>query len=412
MASKKTPPPAVSRLNLPIFLVALFGVLVVVHLWIQLDRGFTHGCLGFSAPTGQIAECAEVVGSDFGTVGGVSNVFLGLIFFLGIAAFRFGAVVLRKPPAATLQQASFFAVGGGLLYALYLAGVQLFQLEQVCVLCLISGATTAVLFALHLVEWRRPPGIAAEPRSRASFTPVPYLAGLVALLVLVGADFALMSDKVDSEASPAFAVMEDEDGNFEPTAEQLELACQYDEAMPRFALFDMFTGSQGAFEGERTAAGRALKIFDPNCPHCATLHAQLEPVIPKYRDRVRFYYQPIALWDHSIPQVQAMYLAREHGNEPFLRMMDLQFDRRRPTGIPVDTLVAFAAEIGLDEAQFRADLQRGKYVNVIRSERQMTAGAGINSVPRLIFEGRAINNTQYTWTSECLEYFAANAARQ
>jgi predicted DsbA family dithiol-disulfide isomerase len=225
--------------------------------------------------------------------------------------------------------------------------------------------------------------------------------------VLAVLDVALLSDR--SESAP-LATTENGDAPVRPTANQLAQVCQYDEALPDFRLFDMLTSGRAAYEGSEGASGRMLKVFDPNCPHCATLHAAMKGTVAEHSDDTRFYYQPIALWDFSIPQVQAMYIARESGNEPFLRMMNLQLDGQRRGGIPVDTLVAYAAQIGLDEAAFRQEMEAGRFVNVIRSEQQMIGGAGVNSVPKLFVEGRAIRNTQATWSPECLNYYAEQSS--
>jgi uncharacterized membrane protein len=409
MASKQPPAPLAPRLNFPIFLVALFGILVVIHLYIQLERGFTHGCLGFSAPTGEIAECAGVVGSELGTVGGVSNVFLGLLFYVILAALRLGVALVKPPLSRTLQQASFAVVGFGMLYAGWLVGAQVFILNEYCVLCLISAATTTVLFGLHVFEWRsgRPTPRKSEPAVVSAVSFKPYALGLAALVLVVAADFAFMSDG----AGEAPLATVNGETPVRPTAGQLATACQFDPEMTEFRLFDMLAGGRTPFKGSEDASIRFLKIFDPNCPHCATLHGLLEQVIPQQSDNARFYYQPVALWEWSIPQIQAMYIARETGTDQFFEMVDLQLEHQVQGPIPVETLVTMAEQIGLDGEAFVADIRRGRFADVIRQERQMVFGAGVSGVPRLIVDGRPIANTQQTWTTECLNYFAERASR-
>lgn len=412
MASKKPARASVPRLNLPIFLIALFGVLVVVHLWIQVERGFTHGCLGFSAPTGAIAECAEVVGSAFGQVGGFSNVWLGLVFYLLLAGLRAGIALTRPPTSQKLRRASFGVVGVGLLYAAYLIGVQLFVLNRVCVLCLISAATTITLFGLHVVEWRQSRQVAkqAEPAVKHAVSFRPYGLALGVLAVLVVADVVFLSDGADAAAPTQTVAAADPDNPFRPTADQLAAACRFDPQIGTVRTFDLLTSGRAAYQGAEDADVRVLKVFDPNCPHCATLHHVLDDVIPQHLDDARWYYQPIAIWDHSVPQVQAMYIAREHGHDAFIAMMDRQLEGQRRGGIPRDTLVAYAEAIGLAPEPFRRDLEAGKYVELIRQEYALVTGSGLTSVPKLVVEGQVIQNTQATWTPECIEYFVAQAS--
>ncbi len=408
MPPKKAARPSAPPLNLPIFLIALFGVLVVVHLWVQQQAGFVFGCTGVG-DAGSGASCAAVTSSQYSVFLGLDVLIWGGLFYLAVAALRFGVAMSKPPTSDTLRKASFAATGAGMLFVVYLVSLQAFVIEQFCLMCLVSSATATMLFVLHVVEWRRMG--APEPKERAVARAVsfrPYAIGVAALALLVVVDVAIFSDR--SEAAN-FAAFENEDGTMQPTSAQLQQACQYDPAMTNFRLFDMFTTGQSAYDGSDSAPAKALKFFDPNCPHCATLHMAMKGVVPEMRDDVRIYYQPIALWDHSIPQVQAMYIAREQGNEPFLAMMKLQLENQRGGGLPVETLVEFAGQIGLDAEEFEAELLRGKYVSLIRSEQQMAAGAGVNSVPKLIFERRAIVNSQATWTPECLQYFAESAAR-
>ena len=406
--AKQRNTPLAPRLNLPIFLIALFGILVVIHLWIQVERGFTHGCLGFSAPTGEIAECAGVIGSELGNVGGVSNVFLGLLFYLALAGLRGGVAFARPPLTRTLQQASYAVVGFGMLYAGWLVGAQVFVLEQYCVLCLISAATTTLLFGLHVYEWRQgrsPASRPAEPAVTGSVSFRPYAIGLAALVLIAAVDVVVMSNGT-TDAPLATA-----NGTPVRPAGDLASVCQYDPEMTKFRLFDMLAGGRTPFKGSADADARFLKIFDPNCPHCATLHGILEQVIPQQAANARFYYQPVALWEWSIPQIQAMYIAREAGSEQFFEMVGLQLDYQVQGPIPVETLVQMAEQIGLDGDAFNADIRRGRFADVIRQERQMIFGAGVSGVPRLIVEGRPIANSQQTWTPECIGYFAEQAAR-
>lgn len=409
MAPKHAPRAAVSRLNLPMFLLALFGVLVVVHLWVQSRVGFAFGCTGLGDGAG--SGCAAVTGSPYSSLLGLDLLVWGGLFYLVVAALRLGVAGARVPLAEKLKKASLGATAMGFAFSLYLVSVQAFVLNEFCALCLASSATTTALFGLHVVEWRRGPAAGVSgPAHAGAFSVMglrPYVLGIIAFVVLSGAIVMLLGGRTPEANLAALAG----DGAVQPTSEELAQACQYDPELQRFALFDLFTSGRAVFDGSPTAQARALKIFDPNCPHCATLHAQMTHIVPAYRDRIRFYYQPIALWDWSIPQIQAMYLAREKSHEAFLQMMNMQFEGWRPGGIPADTLVAWAGQIGLDEEAFRRDLLGGKYVPVIQSERQMSAGAGVNSVPMLFFEGRAILNTRLTWSPECLRYFAREAVR-
>ncbi len=385
------------RLNLPIFLLALLGVLVVVHLWIQSQAGFEFGCTGAGdAESG--SGCADVTTSAYSTFLGLDVLVWGGLFYVAVAALRFGAAMLKAPTSETLRKVSFWVVTAGFLFALYLVSVQTFMLTQFCTLCLVSSLTTTVLFVLHLIERSKGPG-----RDVVVSTALrPYALGLVALVVLAGADVMLAPEPEESTAAVPRGVQR-------VSAETAE--CHYDYETPRFSAFDQLISMDTPFAGNPDGPVRVMKIFDPNCPHCKTLHTALETILPQIEDQVKLYYKPYAIWDYSIPQAQALYLAAEQGQ--FSEMLDLQFDNQRPgVGLSRNQLVDAARRMGLDAETMGQELDSRKYVGLIREENQIISQSGIRSVPRLVIEGRVLANTPTTWTAGCISRLVEHAAEE
>ncbi|MFT4604692.1 MAG: putative membrane protein [Rhodothermales bacterium] len=133
-------------LDRSIYATALVGVLVVVHLWLMVDRGFDRGCFGFSEPTA-VVECEAVIQSDAGSLFGVSNAVWGLLFYVGLAALSF-LIGMGSHLAAKGRVLRAAMVFGGFCYSAYLVYVQAVQIGAWCKLCLISAAIVAVLTAL------------------------------------------------------------------------------------------------------------------------------------------------------------------------------------------------------------------------------------------------------------------------
>lgn len=384
MASRKSPVNVVSRFNQSIFYLALLGMLVVFHLHLQIGIDFARGPLGFGPPTMECSDCLTVTGSALGSIGGVSNIFLGIVFYLIIAGLRFGITRISPEGRPKWQNFSFLVVSVGMLYAIVLVSYQAFFLGSFCTLCMVSSAIVTLLFILHLLERKETPATKVNSRN--------YIIGLAAFLLLAVVDFSRYQG--DSPLTGGIA------GSGE---------CVYDPDLTNFRLFDTFTADGIPFYGNPDSDVKILKFLDPNCPHCATLHHVMHEHLPLIAENARLYYQPTAIWGQSIPQVQAFYIAREAGIEPFMGMIDLQLKGQRPGGIPVDTLVAFAEQIGLDPASFRQDMESGRFVNLIQSDGRMASGAGINSVPKVIINGRGLQNTYSNWTAECLDEFIQNA---
>ena len=400
------------RLNLPIFLLALFGVLVVVHLWVQAQAGFAFGCTG-AGDAASGAGCAEVTTSIYSDFLGVSLLVWGGAFYVLLAALRAGVAALKPPTSDTLRTASFALTSVAFLFVLYLVGVQAFVLGQFCVLCLLSSATTTALFVLHLVERAKGPGPApgsvSGTGSAASAALRPYAIGVVALIVLAGADVMLS----DGAAAPApVAQVQNADGSVQAalTAGGVSAECRYDVEVSRFRDFDRLLTMETPYHGSADAPVNVVKIFDPNCPHCRTLHEILEPIIPQLGDEARFYYKPYPIWDYSVPQVQALYLAGEEGK--FFEMLDLQFANQQRGGLSLDQIVALAERIGMDGERVRSEIEAQKYVGLIRQQNEIILSTGIRSVPKLAIEGRVIASTNEAFTTECLGALIDLAARE
>ncbi len=397
----RTPPAASGpRLNLPIFLLALLGVLIVVHLWVQAQAGFAQGCTG-AGDAASGAGCAAVTSSAYSTFLGISLLVWGGLFYAAVAALRLGIAATRPPTSETLQKVSLAVVTAGFLFALYLVSVQLFALNQFCVLCLGSSLTTATLFALHLVERAKGPGRAVA----FSVALRPYALGLVALLVLAGADVMLGGETEPTDDRPVVATPGPRVRTVGETAD-----CHYDYGMPRLEGFDDLVTLETSFEGNPDAPVRVLKIFDPNCPHCRTLHTELESIIPQLEDQARFYYKPNPIWDYSVPQTQALYLAAEEGK--FFEMLNLQFAAQRQGGLSPDQIADAARRIGLDPEHVREEIAARKYVGLIERENEIMQAAGVRSVPKLVIEGRVLANTPKTWTAECIGRLVEAAAAE
>lgn len=412
----RTPEPAASRgprLNLPIFLLALFGVLVVVHLWVQGRAGFAFGCTG-AGDAASGAGCAEVTSSMYSDVLGVSLLVWGGLFYVVVAALRAGVAAMKPPTSETLRTASLALVSLAFLFVLYLVYVQAFVLGAFCTLCLISSLTITVLFVLHLVERVKGPG----PAVATSTALRPYAIAAVALVVLAGAD-VLLSESADAPV-PVARGGEDASVQAAIAAGGVSADCRYDPAAPRLPSFDQLITMQTPYEGSPEAPVRALKIFDPNCPHCKHAHEVLQSqVLPQLSDEMRLYYHPHALWSTSVPQIQALYLAAEQGK--FFEMLDQQFEHQqtiaalRRQGREEDILnglVQFAEEIGMDGEALRREIAARKYIGLIEENRRIISESGINSVPRLVIEGRVMASTNAAWTPGCIGQLVEIAAKE
>lgn len=140
-----------------IFGLALLGVVVAMHLWIQQSRGFAGGCTGFEPGAGaSVFDCGAVISSAAGTFIGVSNTVWGLLFYLAATFLTALAAVGPVRWLRPAKQARLGLVSFGLLYSAYLILYQFTQLDAWCLLCLISAAIVTVLTVLVWMDYRKP----------------------------------------------------------------------------------------------------------------------------------------------------------------------------------------------------------------------------------------------------------------
>ena len=90
-------------------------------------------------------DCRTVTESSWASLFGVRNEVLGLLFFLGMLS---GMLLALAVPAWEGLLHVWFLLGaaGGVLFSLFLMGVQVWALKDYCFYCLVSAGITVFLF--------------------------------------------------------------------------------------------------------------------------------------------------------------------------------------------------------------------------------------------------------------------------
>ena len=394
-----------------LYVLAIIGVLVTVHLWIQQEIvQFSQGCWGFNPPAGGASaqsDCALVAQSDAGKLFGISNVIWGIGYYLVLVLAGFMIMKAGPERLSLLKRVRAGFIAFGFFFSMYLVNVQLGFVEQgliseTCKLCMTSAVIAAIMFAVMLIDvFTRP---APEDALEASVKPSQLYTVLpvIAALLLVG-DFAFFSSKASetpevaeasSSVQPASTAAEATTG-----AEGAVLSCVLDERYSTYPGYKELLNPMDPTVGPADSKVTVIEYFDPNCPHCQQLHPVLKEVIAKYEDQVHFVYKPFALGAASVPQIEAMYVAKEQGK--FEEMLDRQMAMMETRGLALDKVREIAADIGMDVSTLNTRLRSQLYRQIVMATRQDASKIGLSSVPAVLVNGKFIG----TRSQECIEQF-------
>lgn len=409
-----------------VFGVAVLGILTSVHLGIQQKRGFDQGCFGFS--TSQQVEdsfdCAAVTQSEASNLFGVSNSTWGLLFYLAVASLTALAAFNVRGKLEQFKWARAALIFVGFAYTLYLVYYQFFGIGELCALCLTLAGLTTILFVLQAVDYRKSPESktqrAPSMTSISSKRELKYM-GAVALLalVLIGADFAYfgsldVAEPSVAENQPAPRVSNAQADSPRTSNAQADSPrvgtgeCAYD---PQKAPVEDFSQLINFFDPEKgnpNASVTVIEYFDPNCPHCKTLHPIVDKVAESHGDKARFVFKPFVLWNHSITQSEALYAAAQEGK--FFDMLDHQYAIQQPqTGLSEDQLRAIAEQIGMNPDVLMQRVRSGLYRRMLAEQKEMAADAGVTGTPAVLINGRFVDGRSRT--VECLAQLIDQAAQ-
>ena len=213
-----------------------------------------------------------------------------------------------------------------------------------------------------------------------------FLASLAVLVVIVaGADYLYFNglETAAPPPPPPVEVVQAADGS--------GLVCPYDLSKPRIENYKDWISFNDPSLGNPDAPVTVIEFFDPNCPHCKTVHPLMKMAADSLGDRARFVFRPFVLGQGSLLQVEALHVAAQQGK--FFEMMDAQFVRQNPRGLGMDDMREISAEIGLDFDLLKMRLDSQMYRSIALRQRQVAYDAGVTVVPTIMINGRIIDGS-------------------
>lgn len=388
------------RLEQLLFGLSLLGVLDVVHLYIQQNRQFEEGCLGFATleSASSTFNCAAVTTGSGSELLGVSNLTWGGGFYLSVAVLTVLVFWAGPEIREWIQGGRLGVLTGGVAYSGYLTYLQIGALESLCLLCLGSALIATLLFGAQVAV--------LVPSSSSIEPPMPtrlmkrqialFLYFTVTTFVLVGADVVYFSGQQKaSENRRAVASSERSTGSAQ---------CQLDPSKePVGEKGASLINFQDITKGSAESGVTVIEYFDPNCPHCKDFHEVMKKVVDAHREDVRFVFKPFPLRRSSLPEIQALYVAAQSGK--FSEMLEAQYARQGRSGIGMSDLRAIAKEIGMDPDVLSDRVEQNEYRDQVLQQRKRAVEIGVDSTPTVLVNGHFVQSRSL----ECMNTFIEQA---
>jgi uncharacterized membrane protein len=127
----------ITRLTLPLLIVSVIGFIDAAWLTIQHLTGGPVPCL--------VSGCETVTTSQYATIGPIPIAALGAVYYVTLALVSIA--IMNQQRGDWLQRISLVPITG-FLFSLYLVYLQAFVIEAYCLYCLVSAATSTVLFLI------------------------------------------------------------------------------------------------------------------------------------------------------------------------------------------------------------------------------------------------------------------------
>lgn len=139
-------------------------------------------------------------------------------------------------------------------------------------------------------------------------------------------------------------------------------------------------------QGKPTAPVTIVMFSDFQCPACSATHPVLKKVMAQYGDKIRFVVRDFPLTQihqNAYKAAQAANAAYAQGK--FFEYIELLYNNQG--SLDTASLKQFAGQIGLNQKQFDADLDSGKFAVEVNKDILEGNNYGIGSTPTIFING-------------------------
>ncbi|MEB2285668.1 MAG: hypothetical protein B6D46_08915 [Polyangiaceae bacterium UTPRO1] len=362
-------------------LIALGAAVALVQLYLHARLAAAHGAYTSFCHVNATVNCDAVLMSPYGVLLGVPMAAWGLASYatLGFLLHR-----RRRSVAGARAQASLLALGfafWNLAVAIYMAGISMFVIGKVCLLCV---ATYLLVIVIAVLAWRLA-AIDLAPSGRPVLTAPRALGGAGAIAAGILAIAALhFAARPISGASMTADEVKTRDREF------------YDwyTTLPVMRDLPASTHSKGPADAPLTI----IEFSDFECPACGMAFRDLHDLSARHPERVRIVFHHFPLDSECNPNVttrmhrfacQAAVAAEcAARSDKFWEYHDLLF--RGQDALGREDLIAKAAALGIPADGFAACLDDPTMRARVVDDANAGGKLGVKSTPTLIINGRKV----------------------
>ena len=137
-----------------------------------------------------------------------------------------------------------------------------------------------------------------------------------------------------------------------------------------------------------------IEFSDFECPFCSRAHNTIKELmeLDEYRGKIKLVFMQNPLPFHSNAKIAAQASLFAHNNGKFWEMHDILFENRN--SLDKDSLLSYAAEIGLDRNALAEILDSDMYLDIIENHQKEATKAGISGTPSFVINGELFVGAQ------------------
>jgi protein-disulfide isomerase len=155
-------------------------------------------------------------------------------------------------------------------------------------------------------------------------------------------------------------------------------------------------------QGKATAPVTVVMFSDFQCPACAGVHPILKKVLSEYADKVRFVVRDFPLTNiHENAFSAALAANAAHRQGKFFEYAEILY--KNQNRLDRESLIRYAAELGLNAKQFELDLSGAQIADEIRKDRADGEKYGVSSTPTVYVNGVKVRRMSASGFREAIE---------